>query len=292
MGPVRRPAWLTVLAYAALTVSTAVIAYPLLFILLGSFATPEEVNAAPFLPIPHSFSLRTYEAILTTCRQEGCVPVSAAITAVRVLWYIGWAMLVSIMGGYVFARLSFPFKRPLFVFFLSGLMIPPLLTVLPQYIMLARVPLVGDNDLLGRGGHGLINQWPALGVFGLLNVLALFLVKQNYEMLPADYEEAARVDGAGTLRVIFQIYVPMLRPALVAVTVLQFVEIWNDYFAPLVFVGGNADVSPIALTMQRLAGGGRGGDAAAILMCLPTVVLYLVLQRYFVQGLAGAGLKG
>jgi multiple sugar transport system permease protein len=291
-GMARPSAHPHILTYSILTAATLVVAYPLLFIVLGSFATTEEANAVPFLPMPHSFSLRTYQAILTTCRQEGCVPVSGAITAARVLWYVGWTLLVSIFGGYVFARLNFPLKRWLFVFFLSGLMVPPLLTVLPQYILLARVPLFGDNDVFGRGGHGLINQWPALGVFGLVNVLALFLVKQNYEMLPPDYEEAARMDGAGTLRIIFQIYLPMLRPALVAVAVLECVEIWNDYFAPLVFVGGNADVSPIALTIQRLAGGGRNGDAAAVLMCIPTVLLYLLLQRYFVQGLAGAGLKG
>src|SRR5215831_20396246 len=98
------------------------------------------------------------------------------------------------MGGYAFGRLSFPFKTPLFLFFLTGLMVPPLLTTLPLYIMLARFPLVGDNDLLGQGGHGFVNDWPALGIVGLVNVIFFFLKKTAYEMMPADYEEAARVD--------------------------------------------------------------------------------------------------
>jgi multiple sugar transport system permease protein len=170
--------------------------------------------------------------------------------------------------------------------------------------MLARFPLAGGNDLLGQGGHGFINQWPALGMLGLVNVIGLFLVKQSYEMFPRDYEEAGLVDGAGTLQIIFRIYVPMLRPALTAVAILEFVAVWNDYFGPLIYVGGNRDLTPIALTVQRLiysftqrAGGESATEfplifAAATLMSIPTILVYLTLQRYFVQGLIGVGIKG
>jgi multiple sugar transport system permease protein len=140
-------------------------------------------------------------------------------------------------------------------------------------------------------------------MLGLVNVIALFLIKQNYEMMPPDYEEAARVDGAGTARIIFQIYVPMLRPALTAVAILEFVQIWNDYFGPLIYVGGNREITPIALTVQRIIYSYTQRQAetvadfplifaAATLMSLPTVFVYLALQRYFVQGLVGVGLKG
>ena len=298
----RRPAWLSFGIYAVLTVTSLVILYPLAFMLLATFTSTERYYQTAFFPIPDTFDLHNYTAILTDCSQ-GCITYSIGLTAVRAVWYIGWAMLVSVLGGYVFARLTFPLKNALFLFFLTGLMVPPLLTTLPLYIMLARFPLVGDNDVWGQGGHGFVNDWPALGIVGLVNVIALFLVKQNYEMIPSDYEEAARVDGAGTLRAIFQIYLPMLKPVLTAVAILEFVAVWNDYLWPLIIVGGNKDITPVALTVQRLiyAYTQRQAEtvadfplifAAATLMSIPTILVYLALQRYFVQGLVGVGLKG
>jgi multiple sugar transport system permease protein len=298
----RRPLGLTILIYGILIATSLVILYPLVFMVFSTFTSPEAYYRTAFFPIPDTFDFHNYEAILLDCSQ-GCITKSIVITAVRAVWYIGWAMLISILGGYVFARLTFPFKNALFLFFLSGLMVPSLLTTLPLYIMLARFPLIGENDLFGQGGHGFVNDWPALGIVGLVNVIALFLIKQNYEMMPADYEEAARVDGAGTMRVIFQIYLPMLRPALTAVAIIEFVAIWNDYFWPLIVVGGNRDITPVALTVQRLiyAYTQRQAEtvadfplifAAATLMSIPTILVYLALQRYFVQGLVGFGLKG
>jgi multiple sugar transport system permease protein len=301
MSTTRSP-WAAGAGYAVLTVTSLVILYPLAFMLLATFTTPEQYYRTSYLPIPNIFDLRNYVPVVTDCTQ-GCIGGAVLLTAVRALWYIGWALLVSTLAGYVFARLTFPLKDALFLFFLAGLMVPPLLTTLPHYMMLARFPLAGDNDVFGQGGHGFINEWPALGILGLVNVIALFLVKQNYEMLPREYEDAARVDGAGTLRIIFQIYIPMLRPALAAVAILEFVGIWNDYLGPLLFVGGNKDITPIALTVQRLIYGFTQRQAqtiadfplifaAAALMSIPTVLIYLLLQRYFVQGLVGVGIKG
>jgi multiple sugar transport system permease protein len=298
----RRPLWLSVLIYAILGVTSLIILYPIAFMVSATFTSTEQYYRSAFFPIPDSLNLRTYQIILGNCSQ-GCIWQSMLITIARCAWYVFWALLISSMGGYAFGRLRFPFKTPLFVFFLSGLMVPPLLTILPLYIMLARFPLMGGNDIWGMGGHGFVNEWPALGILGLVNVIALFLVKQNYEMLPADFEEAARVDGAGTLRVIFQIYVPMLKPALTAVSILEFVQVWNDYFNPLILVGGNREITPVALTVQRLIYAYTQGQAetvadfplifaAATLMSIPTIFVYLVLQRYFVQGLVSTGVKG
>jgi multiple sugar transport system permease protein len=298
----KRPAWATVLIYIALTVTSIIILYPLAFMLLATFTTPEQYYRAVFLPIPNIVDFRNYAPIMSDCSQ-GCIPRSIVITALRALWYIAWSLTLSTLGGYVFARLRFPFKNGIFLFFLSGLMVPGLLTTLPLYIMLARFPLAGDNDILGQGGHGFINQWPALGILGLVNVIALFLVKQNYEMFPADYEEAALVDGANTLQIIGRVYLPMLRPALTAVAILDFVGYWNDYFGPLIFVGGNKNITTIALTVQRLIYNYTQRQAntiadfplifaAATLMAIPTIIVYLALQRYFVQGLVGIGIKG
>jgi multiple sugar transport system permease protein len=189
------------------------------------------------------------------------------------------------------------------MFFLTGLVVPAILTSLPTYVMLARFPLAGGNDILGVGGSGFINKWPALLILGMVDVFALFLVKQNYDMLPVEYEEAAVLDGANLFTIIFRVYAPMLKPALVAIVIITFVNVWNDYFFPLLLVAGNTDLTPIALRVQRViynyavAAGLTAFPypvlfATATLICLPPVVLYLILQRYFVQGLSATGLKG
>ena len=298
----RRPFVLSLLMYTVLTVTSIVILYPLVFMVTATFTSTAQYYRTSFFPIPDFFDFRNSLPVLLDCTQ-GCIYQSMLTTGLREAWYLSWMLVVSIFGGYVFARLRFPGKDALFLFFLSGLMVPSILLMLPLYIMLARWPLVGGNSILGQGGHGFINAWPALFMLGMVDILALFLIKQNYEMIPADYEEAALVDGAGTLRIILQVYVPMLRPALTALSLLVFIAIWNDYLGPLIFVGGNKDITPIALTVQRLIYGLTQRQAetvadfplifgATTLMSIPPIAVYFALQRYIVQGLVGVGIKG
>jgi len=297
-----RPPWLNLIIYTVLTLTSIVILYPLGFMVTATFTSTAQYYRTSFFPIPDFFDFRNYLPILLDCSQ-GCIYQSMLTTGLREVWYLFWMLVVSIFGGYVFARLNFPGKNALFLFFLSGLMVPSILLMLPLYIMMARWPLIGGNDILGQGGHGFVNAWPALFMLGMVDILALFLIKQNYEMIPGDYEEAALVDGAGTLRIILQVYVPMLRPALTALSVLVFIGIWNDYLGPLIFVGGNKDITPIALTVQRLIYGLTQRQAETIadfplifgattLMSIPPVLVYFSLQRYIVQGLVGVGIKG
>ena len=115
-------------------------------------------------------------------------------------------------------------------------------------------------------------------------------------------ERAARVDGANTLQIIWNVYVPLVRPALTVLVIFQFVAVWNDYLNPLVFAGGNEAIMPIALAAQRFIEAGvrmQEGEvnyprmfAVATIVTLPIVTLFLALQRYFVQGVQGFGIKG
>lgn len=283
--------------YAILIAASTILLYPLIFMVLGSFVTIEEYSRVRFLPLPSRFDFQQYwEVLLDT------LP-AVRVTLIRVLWYITLGLTVSLFGGYAFSRLRFPGRSFLFMFFLTGLVVPPILTSLPTYVMLARWPLVGGNDITGVGGSGFINQWPSLLILGMVDVFALFLVKQNYDMLPTEYEEAAILDGANLFTIIFRVYAPMLKPALVAVVIITFVGIWNDYFFPLLLVAGNQELTPVALRIQRIIYNYASAAglvafpypllfAAATLISLPPVVLYLILQRYFVQGLAASGLKG
>jgi multiple sugar transport system permease protein len=298
----RRPLPISVAIYTVLTASSVVLLYPLAFMVSATFTSTAQYYRTSFFPIPDFFDFRNYLPILLDCSQ-GCIYQAMLTTLLREAWYLGCMLVVSIFGGYVFARLRFPGKDALFLFLLSGLMVPSILLLLPLYVMLARWPLIGGNDITGQGGSGFVNAWPALFILGMVDVLALFLIKQNYEMIPGEYEEAALVDGAGTLRIIMQVYVPMLRPALTALSLLVFIGIWNDYLGPLIFVGGNKEITPIALTVQRLIYDltQRQSETVAdfpvifgatTLMTIPPVAVYFALQRYIVQGLVGVGIKG
>lgn len=284
--------------YTYLVATCTVLLYPLLFMLLGSFVTIDQYHRTRFIPIPTRFGFEEYANVIA-----GGLESAMWITLARVGWYLTLTLMVSLLGGYVLSRLDFPGKQGFFMFFLSGLMVPGILLSLPTYVLLARWPLAGGNSITGVGGHGFVNEWPSLFILGMVNAFALFLVKQNYDMLPSEYEEAAIMDGAGLFTIIFRIYAPMLRPVLTAVTVITFVGVWNEYFYPLLLVAGNAELTPIALAVQRLIYTFSTKEgvimtpfpmlfAAATLMCMPPVLVYLVLQRHFVQGLVGVGLKG
>lgn len=295
----RHPAQ-TIAIYAFLILTCAIMLFPLIYIFLGSFTTFEEyILTTTLVPTPTSLNTTAYEDVWPFL-------VGPLISTVfRVTWYVCLGLIVSLFGGYVFSRLDFPGKNFWFMFFLSGLLLPPILMSLPHYMMVARFPLAGGNSILGVGGSGFINEFPSLIVLGMVDVFAMFLVKQSFDMLPREYEEAAKLDGAGFFTIIFRVYAPLLRPALVAVVVIIFVVIWNDYFMPQLLVGGNSDVRPIAVA-ARLVGqelirmrGSVGTDtlypqlfAATVIASMPPLVVYLLLQRYFIQGIASSGLKG
>ena len=286
------------LTYAYLVASSLLFIYPLLFMACGSLGTLDDYYRTRVIPIPSHPTLVAYATILRSGLWR-----ATQITLLRVIWYLGLALTVSLFGGYVFSRLRFAGRSFMLMFFLSGLTIPGILMSLPIYVMLARWPLSGGNDLLGQGGHGLVDQFPALFILGIVDAFGMFLVKQTYDMLPGEYEEAAIMDGAGLFTIIFRIYAPLLKPVLTALTVITVVGVWNDYFYPFLLVSGNRELTPIALAVQRMINGMASWGsvattpfpalfAGAVLMSAPPIALYLALQRSFVQGLVGVGLRG
>ena len=188
--------------------------------------------------------------------------------------------------------------------FLIGLMVPGMLISLPVYMIMVHFPLAGGNNILGMGGEGFLNSWGALLVLGMVPVFSVFLLKQNFDMLPFEYEEAAIMDGAGLFTILFRIYVPMLKPVLAVIIVQTFIGTWNEYFMPMLLVARRPDLTALAVALQRMiaryamaAGQGVGMPrfglifAGGTLMCAPPILLYAAMQRYFVRGLVGIGIR-
>ncbi len=305
MTPSRRPRFKISrgILYALLIITSLVMAFPLVFMLLGSIGTTADYTRSPWLPVPSAPTLENYGIILNPGKTE--VWKWVVNTLIRAAWYILIPGIISVMCGYVFAKLSFRGRDAAFSFLLLSLMLPGVVFQVPTFVMMARFPLAGGNSILGQGGTGFINQWPALLIPGLVNVYYIFMMRQTFYSIPADFEEAARVDGAGTLRCLFSVYLPMLKPVLTVLVIFQFVGIWNDYIWPLFVTSGNPQIYVMALGFQYLQQAGNSLKglpntitdypftfALAACSILPLVIMFLFLQKYFVEGVAGFAIKG
>jgi multiple sugar transport system permease protein len=276
------------LSYTFLITSSFLMIYPVLFLVLGAFTTSERFLEAGLLPIPNTLNLRG------VARAWLAVQDAYLVTLVRVGFYMVVTLLVGLIGGYIFSKMRFPGRDKAFLLLLSGLVMPAVLMILPQYILMARFPLAGGNDIWGQGGHGFAGEWPVLFMYGWVPPFAIFLLKQNFDMLPTDYEDAAKIDGAGLFTIIFRVYGPLLKPSIAALIIVTFLGVWNDYLWPSLTIAGNRDWYPVSYKIGGLVGdSGSPGTFMRILMVFwPPALVYFLLQRYFVQGLVASGIKG
>jgi multiple sugar transport system permease protein len=293
--------------YGVLIVSSLAMAYPLILMLVGSVATIDEYSQRPWFPITLTPDFANYAILLDPGSSDLFLWIRN--TLFRAGWYIAIPAVLSVTYGYVLAKMRFKGRDLVFTFLLSSMVLPGIVYLIPTYVMFARWPLAGGNDILGQGGTGFLNQWPAMLISGLINVYYIFMFRQTFISIPFDFEEAARVDGANTFQVLTQVYLPMLTPTLVVLIIGQFVLVWNEYVWPLFVVSGNRTLYPLALGFQylyrnglMLKGRGVGPGfaymdypfafALGVMTILPLVLLYFVLQRHFVEGVAGFAIKG
>ena len=294
--------------YVILIVGSMMMGYPMAYGIVSSLCSLEDFYANPWFPIPSTLYLENYR-VLFTAEMTATAPIWlwVANTLVRLVWYVVISGTIAVLSGYVFARLRFRGRDAAFLYMLSSMMVPGIVYWIPTFIMMARWPGVGGNDWSGQGGHGFVNEWPALLIPGLVNVYFVFMLRQTYYSIPIDFEEAARVDGAGTLRVLKDVYLPMLKPVLTVLVIFQSVSIWNDYQWPLIVSSGNRKIWTLALGFQRmlfigaLAKGYPPGSAVtdypfsfamACVATLPVIILFLRLQSYFVEGVQGFAIRG
>jgi multiple sugar transport system permease protein len=304
MYTMKRSAAGQILVYGLLIVGSLIMAYPLVYAVFGSFCDIESFYASPILPMPRTLYLENYTVMATAT-----FPILLWVknTLIRIVWYIAIPGTVAVFAGYVFARLEFKGREAVFTYLLSSMMLPGIVFQIPTYIMLARFPGAGGNNWLGQGGSGFINKWPALLIPGLVSVYYVFLMRQTFYSIPEDFEEAARIDGASTMQIMRYVYLPMLKPTITVMVLFQAVAIWNDYQWPLIATASNPEIRTLALGVQRalLSGASLKGwppgtaiidypftFALAVVASLPTILLFLWLQDYFVEGVQGFALKG
>lgn len=306
--PRKKILWGRVILYIALIGGSLGMAFPMIYALMGSLCDLEDFYRNPWFPIPTKLYLVNY-AMFFGDKFLSQTPLWTWVlnSLIRIAWYITIPATVAVLAGYVFARRRFRGRDAAFMYLLSSMMVPGIVYWIPTYVMMARFPGAGGNDWAGQGGHGFVNAWPSLLIPGLVNVYFVFMLRQTYYSIPADFEEAARVDGAGTFRCLWDVYLPMLKPVLIVLVINQTVAMWNDYQWPLIVSSGNPQIWTVALGVQRVAlslaafKGYPPGSAIvdypasfaiATLVTVPMVVMFFLLQSYFVEGVQGFAIKG
>jgi ABC-type glycerol-3-phosphate transport system permease component len=191
--------------------------------------------------------------------------------------------LSALFVAYGFARFRAPFKNTLFTMMLATLMIPYAVRLVPEYLGFARLGMV---DTL----------WPLILPGWLGSAFFIFLLRQFFTTIPMAMDEAATIDGAGPIRILFQILAPQIRPALIVVMISAFTFNWNDFLRPLIYLNAPANrTAAIALAGFNAMYGGTPFHlmmAAALVMLVPVLVLFFALQRYYIQGVVISGVKG
>jgi multiple sugar transport system permease protein len=202
------------------------------------------------------------------------------------VFYAGGVTIGTVLScaavGYGFARLRFPGRDLLFGITLATLMIPPIVTFIPTYVLFAKLNLIGGYTPL---------ILPAF--FG--NAFFIFMMRQFFLGIPRDLSDAARIDGAGEFRIFWQIMLPLVRPALMVVAVFSLLYTWHDFFGPLIYLQDQSQF-PLSLGLYAFKSQ-RTAEWARIMMgsfltTLPLIIVFLFTQRYFLRGIATTGLKG
>jgi multiple sugar transport system permease protein len=269
--------------YALLIGGSIVMLVPLAWMLLTSLKTFDEVIASPPVWLPRKPMWGNYAEALTTFDFSRYLFNSLLIC----LLTITGTLITCSLAAYAFACLRARGRNVIFAMLLSTMMLPAQVTIIPLFKLFAAI--------------GWINTFYPLVVpsFFATNVFAIFLLRQFFLAVPRDYIEAARIDGASELRILWSIFVPLSKPVLLTVAVFSFIGSWNDLWGPLIYLHDDAKFTmPIGLLNFIGTSGRANGSpwnlvmAVSTVMMVPIVVLFFLAQKRFIEGIATSGVKG
>lgn len=269
--------------YLFMAVATCIVLYPAAWMLMSSFKPSDEIVGNVSL-IPDPFTLANYAKALTGIAGVSFWTFFTNSLILATLSVLG-IVLTTPLAAYAFARCRFPGRQMWFSIMIGTLLLPFHVVIIPQYIMFQQLGLVNTYVPL------LIGKWLAADAF------FVFLMVQFIRTIPRELDEAATIDGAGSLRILFQVLVPLLKPVLITSAIFTFIGSWNDFLGPLLYLK-KPDLYPLPIALrlyvdESTAAADYGAQMAmAVLALLPVVLFFLVFQRYIVDGMATQGLKG
>lgn len=275
---------------AAMSMLSFTMFFPILMMLSNSFKGIVEIATGTFHLIPGEIVWTNFKGVLNAGSWGIYFRNSMIITFVSVIL----SLILNSIAGYAFARLKFRGSRILFFLLLIGFMLPYQVTLMPTFLIMAKFPLMGGNDLFGQGGYGLINSYAGLIIPLVSGSYGVFFCKQFFETFPRALDDAAEIDGAGKFRTWFFIYLPNAKPLFASLGVTKSLSVWNDYMWPLVMTNSeNMKTVQLALTMFRSEDSTQWHllMAATTMVAVPMVILFLLAQKHFIRGIVSSGIK-
>jgi multiple sugar transport system permease protein len=250
---------------------------PMIWMVITSFETLNETRHFPPILVPSGIRWQNYTDVLQRAPFARWFLNTLVVTVV----VVAGNLLFCSLAGYAFARIKFFGRDVVFILVLATLMIPFQVIMIPTFLIVRKLGLI---DTLG-----------ALIVPNLAGAFGIFLLRQFFRSLPIELEEAARIDGASRLGVLFKIVLPLSGPVLATVAVITFLWTWNDFLWPLVTIY-NPDNMTLQLGLTTFQGAHSTNThllmAANVMSVLPVLFLFFVAQRFFIRGIATSGLKG
>ncbi len=278
----RRVSWLTVVLWVLGMLVVVAWAAPFVWMVSTSLKLPGDIMTRDIEWLPRRVTSENYAKVFAEQPVLRWLVNSLIVASIAT----ALSLLSGAMAGYAFARLHFPGRGLLFFLVLATLMIPSEMTIVPLFIGFLRAELV--------------NNYAAFILPSVASVFSVYLFRQFFMSLPRELEDAARVDGAGRFRTFFSIALPLAKPAVIAAAILLFTTNWNAFLWPLL-VAFTEEMKTLPVGMATFAPGVGGQTqlqsfgpamAAMTILTIPSLLVFLVLQRYFIEGVISAGIKG
>lgn len=272
-----RPRWGVVLLYVALVAGALLALLPMLWMVAASLMPAGEANSYPPRLLPSEVTFAHYRDLFTRVDLGRFIRNSAVVS----LAVTASSLLVNAMAGYALAKLRFRGRDSLFRVLSAGLVVPVQVTMLPLFLLFKSL--------------GLVNSYWGVILAGMASIFGIFLIRQYALAIPDDLIDAARIDGAGEFRVFWSVVLPVIAPILATLAIWTFLATWNDFMWPLIVLSDESKYTlPVALASLS---GEHVQDtelmmAGSVVTVLPVLVVFLALQRSYIQGIMAGSLKG
>ncbi|MEC0231035.1 carbohydrate ABC transporter permease [Paenibacillus alba] len=267
--------------YIVMIFVSAIFLFPLLWSLISSLKPEAQIVSYPPKWIPETFTLNNYTQVLNNFPYMSWMMNSVMMTVLSTVF----VLLLTTLAAYAFGRLQFKGKKLIFTLVVSMLLIPIQAYIIPLFLLVSKL--------------GLLNTYAAIVLVAGANVTSVFILTSFFKSIPRELEEAARIDGCQDFGIFARIMLPLSKPALSTVTILMFITNWNNFLWPLIAIRANS-LKPLAVGIAQFMGGANSTAqfqygtslAGACMAIIPSIIVFLSLQRYFVEGIANTGIKG
>jgi multiple sugar transport system permease protein len=273
--------------YVPATIIAAVMLFPLFWMISLALKTNPQIFTYPPKLVEFPLQWQHFVDIWTDSRMNVALQTWNTFVYATVRTFL--QLLFSSMAAFVLARYHFPGRNLIFYLVLATVMIPHEVMLVPLYIMVKSVPLFGGNDLFGNGGTGWLDSYAGLILPGIISGYSIFFLRQFFLTLPKELEEAARIDGCSEFGIYWRVALPMSIPALTTLGMFSFQYAWSDYTWPL--VTSSSEGSRTLQLGLAIFSSQDGTDwamlmTAAVISTLPLVALFVLLQRFIVNGIS------